>query len=126
MLYESLSQPRIFFLVVLFGFLSGIIFDFKKIVKNIIKNQFFEYFLTFFCVFSVIFIFFIINLKFNYGEFRFYTLSTFFLSLGIERLFIGNLLEKSLLICYNKINKGLKNFYENKIGKRKNRRNSKK
>ena len=31
MLYETLSQPQIFLFVVLFGYISGIIFDIFKI-----------------------------------------------------------------------------------------------
>ena len=123
MLYETLSQPQIFLFVVLFGFISGIIFDIFKIFKNRIKNRFFINFLTFFNVFLVILIYFFVNLKFNYGEFRFYILLSFFLSLFIERLFIGNLLGKFLEKCYNKVSKGLKEIYENKIRKRKNKKN---
>lgn len=125
MLYETLSQPQIFLFVVLFGFINGIIFDIFKIFKNCIKNRFFINFLTFFNVFLVILIYFFVNLKFNYGEFRFYILLSFFLSLFIERLFIGNLLGKFLEKCYNKVSKGLKGIYENKIRKRKNRKNIK-
>lgn len=125
MLYETLSQPQIFLFVVLFGFISGIIFDIFKIFKNRIKNRFFINFLTFFNVFLVIFIYFFVNLKFNYGEFRFYILLSFFLSLFIERLFIGNLLGKFLEKCYNKVSKGLKEIYESKIRERKNRKNIK-
>ncbi len=121
MLYETLSQPQIFLFVVIFGFLSGILFDIKKILKKSIKNQFLEHFFTFFCVFLVCLIFFFINLKLNYGEFRLYILFSFCLSLTIERLFIGNLLEKPLQKCYNKIAEKMK-VYEDKIKKRRFRR----
>lgn len=122
MLYETLNQPQIFLFVVLFGFLSGIIFDFKKIIKNNIKNKIFDYFLSFFCVFLVILIYFFVNLKLNYGEFRFYILITFCLALSIERIFIGNLLENFLKKCYTKLERKIKKLYEDKIRKRKNRK----
>ena len=122
MLYETLNQPQFFLFVVLFGFLSGIIFDLKKIIKNNIKNKFFDYFLSFFCVFLVILIYFFVNLKLNYGEFRFYILITFCLALSIERIFIGNLLENLLRKWYNKLTEKMKKGYENKIRKRKNRK----
>lgn len=122
MLYETLSQPQIVLFVVLFGFLSGIIFDLQKLFKKSIKNRFFDYFLSFFCVFLTILIYFFVNLKLNYGEFRFYILLMFFLSLAFERLFIGNLLENLLRKWYNKLTEKMKKDYENKIRKRKNRK----
>ena len=122
MLYETLSQPQIVLFVVLFGFLSGIIFDLQKLFKKSIKNRFFDYFLSFFCVFLTILIYFFVNLKLNYGEFRFYILLMFFLSLAFERLFIGNLLENLLRKWYNKLTEKMKKGYENKIRKRKNRK----
>ena len=63
-----------------------------------------------------------VNLKLNYGEFRFYILLMFFLSLAFERLFIGNLLENLLRKWYNKLTEKMKKGYENKIRKRKNRK----
>lgn len=122
MLYETLSQPQIVLFVVLFGFLSGIIFDLQKLFKKLIKNRFFDYFSSFFCVFLTILIYFFVNLKLNYGEFRFYILLMFFLSLAFERLFIGNLLENLLRKWYNKLTEKMKKGYENKIRKRKNRK----
>lgn len=122
MLYETLSQPQIVLFVVLFGFLSGIIFDLQKLFKKLIKNRFFDYFSSFFCVFLTILIYFFVNLKLNYGEFRFYILLMFFLSLAFERLFIGNLLENLLRKWYNKLTEKMKKDYENKIRKRKNRK----
>lgn len=122
MLYETLSQPQIVLFVVLFGFLSGIIFDLQKLFKKSIKNRFFDYFSSFFCVFLTILIHFFVNLKLNYGEFRFYILLMFFLSLAFERLFIGNLLENLLRKWYNKLTEKMKKGYENKIRKRKNRK----
>ena len=122
MLYETLSQPQIVLFVVLFGFLSGIIFDLQKLFKKSIKNRFFDFFSSFFCVFLTILIYFFVNLKLNYGEFRFYILLMFFLSLAFERLFIGNLLENLLRKWYNKLTEKIKKGYENKIRKRKNRK----
>ena len=122
MLFETLSQPQMVLFVVLFGFLSGIIFDLQKLFKKSIKNRFFDYLSSFFCVFLTILIYFFVNLKLNYGEFRFYILLMFFLSLAFERLFIGNLLENLLRKWYNKLTEKMKKGYENKIRKRKNRK----
>lgn len=33
MLYETLSQPQIFLLIILFGFLTGFIFDLLNLLK---------------------------------------------------------------------------------------------
>ena len=74
MLYETLSQPHIFLLIILFGFLTGFIFDLLNLLKNVIKIKFFNNFILFLGVFLSIFIFYLINLNLNYGEFRFYVL----------------------------------------------------
>ena len=105
MLYETLSQPAIFFTLVISGFLTGFIFDFLNLLKKHIKIQFFNNFLLFFCVFLAIFIFFIINLKTNYGQFRLYTIFCFCLSFAIQRFIFSNIFAKNLDVCYNKPDK---------------------
>ncbi len=115
MLYETLGQPVIFLILIISGFLSGFIFDFLNILKKHIKINFFINFFAFLGVFLTIFIFYLINLKFNYGQFRFYTIFCFFLSLTIERFISCNILALTPDLCYNKIEKN----YEDKNIKRK-------
>ena len=118
MLYETLSQPMIFLILIISGFLSGIIFDFINILKKHIKISFFINFFAFLGVFLTIFIFYFINLKFNYGQFRFYTFFIFFLSFAIERFISSNFLAINPDLCYNKIEKN----NEDKIVKRKTKK----
>lgn len=115
MLYETLSQPKIFVLIVLAGFLSGFLFDFKQILLSIFKkNKILNHILSFFALFFVIFAFFLINLKINYGEIRFFSIFSFCLSFSIQRFISQNFLAKPIAKCYNK--------YKGKInGKRKDK-----
>lgn len=124
MLYETLSQPQIFLLIILFGFLTGFIFDLLNLLKNVIKIKFFNNFILFLGVFLSIFIFYLINLNLNYGEFRFYVLFSFALAFTIERILLGNLVAQSLKKCYNNIKLKGKNKFKNesKFTKRNKRR----
>lgn len=134
MLYETLSQPALFFILIISGFSSGFIFDALNIAKKRIKNHFFCDFLMIFCIFFAVFIFYIINLKFNYGEIRLYPVFCFSLSLAIERYIFGYLLAKNPPLCYNendenkiiegKTRKGIK-FKRRGEGGRKARRKTK-
>lgn len=101
MLYETQAQLGVFFLFVLCGFLCGLIFDFQKIIENKVKNKFFSNFLLFFCVFLTIFIYFLINLIFNYGELRWFSLFAFLLSFSIEKTIAQNMFALTRKICYN-------------------------
>lgn len=101
-------------------------------MKKCIKNRFFINFFIFLGVFFTIFILFLINLKFNYGEFRFYTIFCYFLAFIIERFIFTNILATNADLCYNKIDeegKGENKNIERKIKKRikfkrrKNRKN---
>lgn len=113
MLYQTLSQPRIFVLVCLTGFLCGFLFDFKnlliaKIKKNMVLNIIFSFFATFFTLFSC----FYVNLTANFGELRFFIILGFLLSFSIQRFLIKNFVATFLSKCYN-------NFKEKHHGKRK-------
>lgn len=102
MLYETVSQPLIIFAFVLCGIISGIFFDFKTIFNNIFKkNNILKHLFSFFCTFLVFFLYFFINLKFNYGTFRFFTILIFFSSFFIERIIMTKFLAKPLIKCYN-------------------------
>lgn len=115
MLYETLSQPKIFAVIVFAGFLSGFLFDFKHILFLFFKkNKFLNQFLSFFSLFSVFFIFFVTNLKINFGEIRFFIIFGFALSFAIQRFISQNFLAKPIAKCYNK-------HKDKKHGKRKDK-----
>lgn len=101
MLYETQTQIGVFFLFILSGLLCGLIFDFQKIIKNKIKNKFFANFLLIFCVFLSSFIYFFINLIFNYGELRLFSLVAFLLSFSIEKMIAQNIFALTKKFCYN-------------------------
>lgn len=104
MLYESLSQPIIFLFLSLSGFLSGFLFDLKNILSIYFRrNKIISQILLFFAVFLTFFICFFINLKINYGEFRFFSIVAFAISFILQRLIVKNFLAKPVIKCYNKL-----------------------
>lgn len=103
MLFQSLSQPIICLILSCVGLFSGIIFDLKNILLYFFKkNKILNQILLFFSVFFIIFIYFITNLKINYGEIRFFSFLVFFLSFATERFFVKNFLAKPIIKWYNR------------------------
>lgn len=103
MLYTTLSQPTIFLLFCLSGFLAGFFVDFKNLFlfifkKNIILNNIFSFFLYFF----IFFLYFFTNLYFNFGEIRLFSLTTFVTSFTIQRFIMNNFVAKTITKWYNK------------------------
>lgn len=102
MLGETLSQPLIFLMLILFGFSSGIIFDICNFIWKMSKNnKILKHFLDFFGTIIVFLIFFICIFNFNFGELRFYEFLVFFTFFFLERFTIGKLVEKFIELCYN-------------------------
>lgn len=103
MLYESLSQPIICFILSCVGLFSGIIFDLKNILLYFFKkNKILNQILIFFAIIFVFFIYFFVNLKINYGEIRFFTIFIFFLAFSIERFVSQKFLANLIIKWYNK------------------------
>ena len=102
MLYQTVSQPKIFLIFSLFGFLCGIFFNIRNML-HIKKYVIFRHFFDFFATFITLFIFFILNVKFNFGEFRFFLLISFLLSFTIGNFITTNFLAKPVSNCYNKL-----------------------
>ena len=102
MLYESLSQPLIFCLMCLGGFFAGIVFDFKSILFFLRKKAIFSHIYDFFATFLALFLCFFINLKFNFGEFRLFSIMSFFLAFIVERMLWNISLAKIFSKCYDK------------------------
>lgn len=102
MLGETLSQPLIFLMLILFGFSGGIIFDICNFIWKMSKNnKILKHFLDFFGTIIVFLIFFICIFNFNFGELRFYEFLVFFTFFSLERFTIGKLVEKFIELCYN-------------------------
>ncbi len=122
MLYESLSQPTIFLLISLAGFASGFIFDFKTLLLNCFKeNKYLNQISAFFACFLTLSIFFIVNLKINYGQFRLFIVISFLISFYTQRFIMNNFVANTLQKCYNK----LKEKYYGRKNARRNRKNTK-
>lgn len=104
MLYESLSQPYTFLIYTICGFLLGFTFDIKNIILHLFKNKrIFVYIFDFISVIFLLFSFFLINLRFNYGEFRVFSILIPFLSFLIERHISVNFVANPISKCYNNI-----------------------
>lgn len=110
MLYTSLSQPTIFLWLCVGGFFAGAIFDAKNMLAALFnKNKIISQILLFFCCFFALFVLFYVNLKVNYGSFRFFVLVAFALAFAIERFLSVNFLAKPFAKCYNKLNEKRRN-----------------
>lgn len=104
MLYETLSQPIIFLWLLLGGLATGFLFDIKNILANKIKKQqIIKEILTFFTAILTFFAFYYLNLKFNYGQFRLWTVAVFALSICLQRFLMNKYVALPLTKCYNKI-----------------------
>ena len=104
MLHETLSQPAIFFYLILGGFASGFFFDLKNILLSFFKKkQILSHILMFFCVFLTLFCLYFLNLRFNYGQFRIFSIVGFLLSFSIQRFLILNFVANPVTVWYNKI-----------------------
>lgn len=104
LLYETLSQPLIFIIILSFGFLSGLIFDLRNYLCFLFaKNKIVSIILDIVATILVCFVFLIGNLYFNFGEFRFYVILAFVIGLLIERVTLGIIVGKVCSWCYNKL-----------------------
>lgn len=121
-LYETLNQPTILLYLIIFGFLSGLFFDFANIISFLCnKNKVITNILLFFSTIFSFFTLFVLNSKINYGQFRFYIFAIFFLFLFIERITLGKCIAKTQTWCYNTFEKFIKALKQ-KNGKRKNKK----
>lgn len=118
MLFETLSQPKLLLIFVLTGFLCGFIFDLFNFLKFSSKNhKILSFIFDFISSISCFVIYFLINLKYNFGQFRVYTLLIFLIGFTIHRLSIGKILAKTFLWCYNaivKLTQKLKGLHKDK------------
>ena len=102
MLAETLSQPLIFLMLGVYGFLSGVVFDASNFIWNLNnKNKKLRHFLDFFATIIVFNIFFMTIFKYNFGELRVYEFVVFFALFSLERFTLGKIVEKLFCWCYN-------------------------
>ena len=104
MLYPTANQPLLICLLLLAGFCGGVVFDIarflnlllgeKKVVKHI-----FEFVATVICCLSLL----LINLHFNFGQFRVYVVLLFLFSFILERTISQKLWTNLLKKWYSNI-----------------------
>ena len=122
MLYETLSQPSIFLVLLLIGFVSGFIFDILRLVNYFFnQNKISEQILLFLGICALFLIFTETNLFINFGDIRFFPAFAFLVGLFLERISFGKLFAKVVHKCYNYIIK----FWQ-RVGKYLNERKKKK
>ena len=106
MLYETLSQPKLFFIFLILGILGGFVFDVGNYIKFLFNNKKISNTILDIIEISIcLFLIFICNLKFNYGLIRLFPILIFTLSFSIERITLGKIIAKFYLSCYNMFNK---------------------
>ncbi len=125
-LFETLSQLYILLCLIVFGFISGFVFDVfntitflcnnNKVTKNILQ-----------CIATILcfFILFLVNLKTNYGQFRLYIFLVYFLFIFVERITIGKVIAKTNIWCYNTFKKFINIITKGKKWKKKTKENLK-
>ena len=103
MLYPTMNQPLVVLMVFLAGIASGVCFDIAKVLTFLSgKDKYSKAIFEFLATIISLFMLFLVNLKFNYGQFRLYVLLIFALSLIIEQFFLQLLWTKLLSKCYNR------------------------
>ncbi len=102
MLYPTLNQPLVFFIIFLVGLASGFFFDIANILSFLSKDKFAKIFFDFLAVIFSFFALFYSNLTVNYGQFRVYILFVFLFALILQRFLSKILWTKCIKRWYNK------------------------
>jgi hypothetical protein len=119
LLYETLSQPLIFLIVLCAGLGSGLVFDIRNYISFLCaKNKIIDVVLDILSILIVCFVLFLINLKINFGQFRFYIPVAFFIGLIIERYTLGLFVAKICSWCYNKFRNLISKLYGKRAKKK--------
>lgn len=114
MLYPSLTQPAVFFVLLATGFCCGFFFDLAKLLACFFKNnKIVVHVFEFMATGLSFYLFYIANLHANYGLFRFFVVFAFLIGLTLQRL-----------ISIKFIAKLIKKFYNLKHGKQKKEKDS--
>ena len=100
---STLFQPIILCKFLLYGFVAGMLFSCLILVVSILRNK-----LLFVIIFDVIgtiagfILFFICNLRYNFGQFRFFAVLVFICGILLEIFSIGFFIAKLSKLFYNK------------------------
>ena len=110
MLFSTSNQPIFILIIATCAIFTGVLFDLKNIIKLFfnIKNIILIYFFDIFSAFLLFFNYYFINLIFNYGEIRLFSIIIYFIFFAIERYLSCKFVAKRLARCYNKRNERAK------------------
>lgn len=115
LLYETLSQPKIFLIVLGVGFLCGTLFDFRSYIFFLCnKNKVVGFVCDFIASLLCCFVFFLCLGKFNFGVFRFYLALGFLSGLLFERFSVGLIIAKFGNWCYTFFKRLIQKIYGRK------------
>lgn len=116
MLGETLNQPMIFLNLLIFGFLSGMVFDALNFFWLLCgKNKVVKHFLDALGTMVVGTVFFLVVYMTNYGEIRLFEIVVFALMFFLERKTLSKLFDKVIGSCYNLFIKLTKRKKDDKI-----------
>lgn len=102
MLNATSNQLLIFLFLALGGLVSGILFDLSNLISFLCnKNKIVKYVTDFFATVISFLIYVTINIHFNYGQHRLWTILSFFGLEIIERFTLGKILAKCFPWCYD-------------------------
>ncbi|MGI5841995.1 MAG: spore cortex biosynthesis protein YabQ [Christensenellales bacterium] len=101
MLYETMSQPKIFLFLTLWGFASGFLYDISSYIIFLCnKNKIVKIVFNFLATICAFIVFHIAVLKLDYGELRFFHFVSFWLFLTFQRITLGNIIANFIDKCY--------------------------
>ncbi len=113
MLFETLSQPQIFWFLALIGFLSGFIFDISGYIVFLCKkNKIVKIILDFLASLTTFFVFYLAVSKIDFGAVRAYHLLAFLSSFSTQRISLGNIIAKLFDWCYNLFTKIIQKIFK--------------
>lgn len=104
-------------IMLLFGFLLGIIYGLLNIPNTIKKKLFIQIISDIIFSLTSIFIYIVLINKVNMGESRLFLILGYVLGFTIERISLGKLFAKGYKRVYTSIVKLLNQFYRSKIGR---------
>ena len=112
LLYETLSQPLIFLIMIGIGFGCGFLADVRNLVFFLCNKNKIVAFILDIITGLICGIFFLLSvLSLNFGELRFYLILGFFIGFLIQRFFVSSLIAKFSKIWYNNFKEFIKRLY---------------
>lgn len=119
-LFETLSQPLIFLVIFSTGVGSGLVYDLRNYINFLCaKNKVIAVILDILATLIACSILFLVNLKINFGQFRFYIPLAFFSGLILERYTLGLFVAKICSWCYTNFRNLILKIYAKRERKKK-------